>query len=73
MQWAFLLPAPHTPSSYDFAHGIHASSSHTISLMILSKESTTKVADFASEADAFKEPFSDIDNNSMHTVHKWEY
>ena len=42
-----------------------ASSSCTVFLMSLCKSSTSKVADFASEADASEEPLSDIDNKSM--------
>ena len=47
-----------------------ASSSCTVSLMSLCKSSTSKVTDFASEADASEEPSSDIDNTSMQAAHR---
>ena len=65
------------PLDWDFrmedAEGFSvASSSHTVSLMILRKASTSKDADFTSEADASEEPSSDIhvDNKGMHAAHK---
>ena len=55
------------------------SSSHTVSSMILRKAFTSGLGQvpaaadrFMSEADASKEPSSDIDNNSIHAAHKRE-
>ena len=63
------------PLEWDFrmedAQGFSVTtSSHTVSLMILCKASTSKDADFTSEADVSEEPSSDIDNKSMHAAHK---
>ena len=54
MQKAFLSPSPRG----------------TVSLIILCKASTSKDADFTTEADASEEPSSDIDNKRLQVAHK---